>query len=234
MEVKQSGVCNVHLLRAIAAHPVYGLQVNRCVRCANGTFSLNYSQPCHPCILGATCHEGLLQPAIGYWSGNPFVPQVLPCLLRGACASRNFSLQQLQALTTWVAAADVRFRELYVTGAVKRAQQAAAAPALQARAGQRGLLYSAAQGVSPMVGISSLNKSSSSSFTRNEALLWYNQQLASLLAHDLEPEGPPKLYAQSYPGLTKSWHAIQCNKGYVVVVGCAWQLVLESGRWACA
>jgi hypothetical protein len=66
------------------------LQINRCVRCsANGTYSLNpftnETIGCQPCPNGGLCQNGLLAPRIGYFSYNPFVPQILPCPLKGAC-----------------------------------------------------------------------------------------------------------------------------------------------------
>lgn len=54
------------------------MQINRCVRCAkSGTFSLHPNQSCQPCVPGGLCSKGLLQPQEGFWSYNPFVPQVI-------------------------------------------------------------------------------------------------------------------------------------------------------------
>lgn len=90
------------------------LQINRCVRCsANGTYSLNpftnETIGCQPCPNGGLCQNGLLVPRSGYYSYNPFVPQVLPCPLKGACtgkrAGRGLSpaaVQELQRLSLGV------------------------------------------------------------------------------------------------------------------------------------
>jgi hypothetical protein len=76
------------LIRSVVS-PAY-LQINRCVRCsANGTYSLNpftnETIGCQPCPNGGLCQNGLLAPRSGYYSYNPFVPQILPCPLKGAC-----------------------------------------------------------------------------------------------------------------------------------------------------
>lgn len=60
------------------------------MRCsANGTYSLNpftnETIGCQPCPTGGLCQNGLLVPRSGYYSYNPFVPQILPCPLKGAC-----------------------------------------------------------------------------------------------------------------------------------------------------
>lgn len=60
------------------------------MRCsANGTYSLNpftnETIGCQPCPNGGLCQNGLLMPRSGYYSYNPFVPQILPCPLKGAC-----------------------------------------------------------------------------------------------------------------------------------------------------
>lgn len=65
---------------ASACLPAYP-QINRCVRCsANGTYSLNpftnETIGCQPCPNGGLCQNGLLAPQSGYYSYNPFVPQV--------------------------------------------------------------------------------------------------------------------------------------------------------------
>ena len=78
-------------------HYVVLLQVNRCVRCANsGTFSLNPNKSCQPCVLGGNCTKGLLQPAEGYYMHSPFVPQVLPCPLLGACVGTRQAAAGMQ------------------------------------------------------------------------------------------------------------------------------------------
>ena len=63
-------------------------QVNRCIQCSNGTYSLNATNPygCLPCPASySDCSSGFMAPKPGFFQPDPLLPQLVPCPLRGAC-----------------------------------------------------------------------------------------------------------------------------------------------------
>lgn len=202
-------------------HSAALLQVNRCVRCANsGTFSLHPDRPCQPCVPGGLCSKGLLQPREGYWSSNPFVPQVIPCPLQGACSDRNLSSEEFTALVPWLGLLQQEqeqvSQQLQQHHQQHQQQQQPLGNWSSAAGGRRVLLQaSTAAGSPPDSVVSESTKQrqqQQQEQPRAEALQQYNRHLADLITFDPE-EGPFKLYNVSYGDLVGSWQGLQCNKG---------------------
>lgn len=189
-------------------------QVNRCVRCAeSGTFSLHPDRSCQPCVPGGLCSQGLLQPREGYWSSNPFVPQIIPCPLKDACANRHLSGQEVAALVPWL-----RFLQQ---------EQQQVAQQLQHQHPQqpqkkRGSARAHRQLLQASAATPSIDSGSGGSWgaagqqpqqqVRMNALQAFNRQLADLITHDPE-QGPFRLYNITYRDLLHSWQGLQCNRG---------------------
>lgn len=193
------------------------------MRCAeSGTFSLHPDRPCQPCVPGGLCSKGLLQPQEGFWSFNPFVPQIIPCPLKGACADRPISSAQLSALMP--GATLLQQEQQQATVGAQHAQQHELSPQRQnstgvhAARGRRQLLQSKPAGAgTPLNSSGSISGSEDpakqpAELSRTAALQQYSRQLSDLITYDPE-EGPFRLYNASYGTLLHNWQQLQCNKG---------------------
>ena len=86
------------------------MQVNRCIDCSDGTYSLRADNPygCLPCPdeQGASCSLGHLLPTPGYFQRDPLLPQLVACPLTKACKAKydpsavSRQLESLKALQT--------------------------------------------------------------------------------------------------------------------------------------
>jgi hypothetical protein len=133
--------------------------------------------------------------------------------MKGACADRNLTLQQLGALVPWLKGASEW--DAVGAGAVsllllqqQQQQQEPAVPGGQPSSRLRQLLH-APQFVP--VGSSSSNPGEQL-VNRTAALQRYTSWLADAITYDPE-EGPYRLYNVTYKQLLDSWWKVQCNKG---------------------
>lgn len=185
------------------------------MRCAeSGTFSLHPDRPCQPCVPGGLCSKGLLQPREGYWSGNPFVPQIIPCPLKGACSDRNLSSKEFTALVPWLGLLQqeqeqVSQQSQHQHGHQQLQQVQSPGDRSTAVGGRRVLLQAGTVG-GPTDSVGSGSEAKQQ--PRAEALQQYNRHLADLITLDPE-EGPFRLYNVSYSDVVGSWQGLQCNEG---------------------
>lgn len=213
------------------------------MRCsANGTYSLNpftnETIGCQPCPNGGLCESGLLAPRAGYYSHNPFVPQIFPCPLKGGCTGRR------RVGRGWSAAALQELQRETLAG-LGASSGAASSPGRAAvnwdASGRRLLAQSAeyAEGSESPVRSSAAQQHSQRPrghqylsegpdvdpaqqqqqhpqqemvVYRRQALMGYNKLLAQLWAND-STDGMPLLMGVQYPDLLDAWHRLQCNPG---------------------
>jgi hypothetical protein len=162
------------------------MQVNRCIRCGPGTFSLHPNISCQPCITpGGSCTDGLLLPADGYYMPSPFVPQLLRCPLTGACAGhvlQGATDQQMQSILL-----------AFVNGTSHRPHLQRMLQASNRTARQEGV-------------------ESKSEVERSEALLWYSRLLGNALMQE-PTDGPPLLLDVPYQAILDEFQSLQCATG---------------------
>lgn len=179
------------------------MQINRCVRCNPlGTYSLNPTMQCQSCPAGGVCLKGLLAPSEGFFSYNPFVPQILRCPLQGGC------LGDLNSnLNSDLNSAEVQplMQQAHASGSssgrrllLRRLLQAAAAAAQSSN--ETG--SSSGGQAEPPVRLSA----------RNAALLQYLSLLSEQWTAD-PTDGVPVLADISYGRLLEGWQALQCSPG---------------------
>jgi hypothetical protein len=164
-------------------------QINRCVRCNPlGTYSLNPNVQCQSCPAGGNCLKGLLIPSEGFFSYNPFVPQILRCPLQGGCLGDSSSnMDEVQGLMQKSAASSGRrlLRQLLATanatGSSSGSEQAQAQPEVRLSA-------------------------------RNAALFQYLELLSEKWTADAT-NGVPVLADVSYAQLLDGWRDLQCSPG---------------------
>lgn len=187
------------------------LQINRCVRCAeSGTFALDPSMACQPCVHGGSCEKGLLQPQEGYWSYNPLVPQMLPCPLKGACINRDVSLHKDSM--AWAAGLQGAGSDAGGSGSSGSNSSNSSMGGARRQLLQQG----SGTGTSNRAGSMVLGVGSAAQpdrvLSRSAALLEFNTRLASLMTFDPE-QGTPMLLNMSMSRMLEGWHEVQCSKG---------------------
>jgi hypothetical protein len=183
------------------------LQTNRCVRCNPlGTYSLNPNVQCRSCPAGGTCLNGLLVPSEGFFSYNPFVPQILRCPLHGGClGDSNSNAAQAQELMQLSAVDEAR----------DLTQKSDSSQRRLLRMQLRRLLQAAA---AAETGISSSSSEQASSqapvrlSARNAALFQCLGLLSDKWTGD-PTDGVPVLAGVSYGRLLDGWRDLQCSPG---------------------
>jgi hypothetical protein len=178
------------------------------VRCNPlGTYSLNPNVQCQSCPAGGTCLKGLLVPSEGFFSYNPFVPQILRCPLQGGClGDSNLNSAEVQSL--------MQLSE--TSGEAMQGSSISNGRRLLLRLQLRQLLQAAAAGSSSNeTGSSSQQAQAQPPITlsaRNAALFQYLSLLSDKWTSD-PIDGVPVLSDVSYGQLLKGWRDLQCSPG---------------------
>jgi hypothetical protein len=189
--------------------------------------STPYPTPHHsqPCPSGGHCQSGLLIPRSNYYSYNPWVPQIMPCPLKGACAGGQRSARGLprqlvrepQRQTLGVPgpgggaglapggadAGEARRRQQRRLAQQDLAQPSAAAADQQRQ--RKGAQEQPQQ-----------QQQEQPVLSRRQALLGFDLTLAQLWTNDSSP-GLPLLEGVSYAALLDAWHRLQCNPGALLL-----------------